>query len=363
MSNNLKIAIIVRSTINNVVGGDSQQVANTANELRKMGVNVDIILSNEKVDYSKYDLLHLFNIIRPADHLQHINKSKVPTVISTIYLDYSKFDNYGRNGLQNNLFKIVGKDGAEYLKNNYRFFKKQDKLVSPGYLLGHRRALKKIISKAKLLLPNSESEYLRLASDYNISKPYHIVPNGINKQLFGVIPKVSRIDNKVVCVGQIYGLKNQHGLIEAASSLDVDLTIIGKSPPNHVNYYNYCQKLAGSKVKFQDFIPQEKLLEYYASSKVHALPSWFETTGLSSLEAGAMGCNLVVGSGGDTHDYFDGHASFCFADNVDSIKIALETELNKSNNEDFRNVIMEEYTWENAAKETLIAYNKALNIE
>ncbi len=130
MNKKLKIAIIVRSTIIKVFGGDSQQVLNTASELRKLGVHVDIVLSNEKIDYSKYDLLHLFNIIRPADHLTHIVKSKVPTVISTIYLDYSKFDNHGRNGLQNQVFKIVGKDGAEYLKNNYRFLKKQDTMVS-----------------------------------------------------------------------------------------------------------------------------------------------------------------------------------------------------------------------------------------
>ncbi len=363
MNNKLKIAIIVRSTINKVVGGDSQQVVNTANELSKLGVHVDIILANEKIDYSKYDLLHLFNIIRPADHLIHIAKSKVPTVLSTIYLDYSRFDNHGRFGLQKKLFKIVGKDGAEFLKNNYRFFKKQDRLVSIEYLLGHRRAVKKIVSQAKLLLPNSRSEYSRLVSDYNISKPYHIVPNGINKQLFSTIPKVARIDNKVVCVGQIYGLKNQIGLIKAASLLNVDLTIIGKPPPNHTKYYNYCRKIASSKVKFHDFMVQEKLLEHCASSKVHALPSWFETTGLSSLEAGAMGCNLVVGSGGDTHDYFDGYASFCVADSISSIKAALETELNKPSDKNFRDIILDRYTWEKAAKETLIAYNKALNIE
>lgn len=363
MGRRLKIAFIVRSTIYKVVGGDSQQVINTANELKKLGVDVDIILSNEKVDYSKYDLLHLFNIIRPADHLLHLQKSNKPLVVSTIYLDYSEFDHYGRSYIQKQLFRFVGKDGAEFMKNNYRFLLGQDRLASKEYILGHRKAIKKIISNAKLLLPNSKSEYLRLENDYNISQQYHVVPNGINSEVFKRIPYVDRIDNQVICVGQIYGLKNQHRLIEAVSDLDVSLVIIGKSPPNHIPYNNYCRSIAGSNVTFHNFMLQEQLLEHYAQSKVHALPSWFETTGLSSLEAGAMGCNLVVGSGGDTHDYFEGKASFCYADDVKSIKKALEIELNKPLENTFRETIFEKYTWTRAAEETLVAYKKALGIE
>lgn len=359
---NLRIAFIVRSTIDKVVGGDSQQVKNTAHELRKLGVKVDVILSNQKVDYQRYDLLHLFNIIRPADHLIHIEKSNKPTVVSTIYLDYCDFDNYGRGNLQKKLFKLVGKDGAEYLKNNYRFLKKQDRLVSSEYLWGHRKAIKKIISKVRLLLPNSKSEYLRFSRDYKISLPYHVVPNGINKEVFGNIPNVDRISNQIVSVGQIYGLKNQHHLIEASAGLDVNLVLIGKSPPNHTKYYDLCKKLANDKVTFYDFMPQERLLEHYAKSKVHALPSWFETTGLSSLEAGSMGCNLVVGAGGDTSDYFSKHASFCSASDVESIKKALEKELSRDNDLSFRDIILSNYTWEKAAKETLVGYKKALEI-
>ncbi len=363
MSKKLKIALIVRSTINKVVGGDSQQVVNTAKELRKLGLDVDVILSSEKINYTKYDLLHLFNIIRPADHLIHIQKSNVPIVVSTIYLDYSGFDHNGRTGIQNKLFKLVGNNCAEYLKNNYRFIRNQDRLVSPEYLLGHKRAVKKILSRARLLLPNSKSEYLRLEEKYKIVCDYHVIPNGINKDIFSVLPKYDRIENQVVCVGQIYGLKNQHRLIQAVQDLDVKLILIGKSPPNHRSYFNYCKSIAGQNVKFYDFMPQQELLKHYMQSKVHALPSWFETTGLSSLEAGTMGCNLVVGNGGDTHDYFEGNASFCFANDTTGIKTALDLELNKPNSFDFRDYILENYTWEKAALETLTAYKKALNLD
>jgi glycosyltransferase involved in cell wall biosynthesis len=363
MSKPLKIAFIVRSTINLIKGGDSLQVIHTAAELIKLGINVEIKLSNESINYQKYDLLHLFNIIRPSDHLKHITKSKVPYVVSTIYLDYSEFDKKGRNTLQNQLFALFGRDVSEFLKNNYRYIRKQDKLVSIEYLLGHAKAIKKILSNARLLLPNSSSEYNRLKLDYGVNTKYHVVPNGIDKELFSVIPKVTRLDNQVVSVGQIYGLKNQYRLIQACKKLNVKLVIIGKSPPNHISYYKECRQIADSSIQFHGFLPQHQLLNYYASSKVHALPSWFETTGLSSLEAGAMGCNLVVGSGGDTIDYYNNHASFCRSDDIKSIEDALQTELNKKTTFDFREYILENYTWEKAAKETLIAYKKALDID
>ncbi len=363
MFRKLKIAFIVRSTLFKVVGGDNLQVINTAGELRKLGVEVDIYLASDTINYGNYDLLHLFNIIRPADHLYHIRKSGKPVVISTIYLDYTDFDKHERSNIQKVLLGITGRDGAEYLKNNFRFLKNQDKLVSKEYLLGHRKAVRNILENVQMLLPNSKSEYERLYNDYKCDVPYHVIPNGINKELFSSIPEVEREDNRVLCVGQIYGLKNQHRLIKAVNKIGAKLTIIGKSPPNHKQYLKLCKQIAGKNIDFIDFIPQKELLSHYARSRVHALPSWFETTGLSSLEAGVMGCNLVVGMGGDTKDYFSEKASFTRADDDNGIRDAVEKELNNPMDMTFREYILDNFTWEKAAMETFTAYKKVLNFE
>ncbi|PIQ27539.1 MAG: hypothetical protein COW63_15900 [Bacteroidetes bacterium CG18_big_fil_WC_8_21_14_2_50_41_14] len=362
MKKPLKIAFIVRSTIDQVRGGDSQQVFNTARELIKLGVEVTIKKAYEPINYHEYDLLPLFNVIRPADHLKHI-RSRIPFVVSTIYLDYSPFDVLGRRKYLKKIFAFLGKDKSEFLKNNFRFLAGQDKLVSKEYLLGHHRAIRKILSGASLLLPNSLSEYQRLFKNYGVANEFHVVYNGINQDLFRELPDVERIENQIICVGQIYGLKNQHLLIEATRDMDVRLVFIGKPPPNHVAYYYYCKKIAHPQVYFYDFMPQAELVNHYARSKVHALPSWFETTGLSSLEAASMACNLVVGTGGDTRDYFQGVASFCEANDLASIKKALETALKKPTDFAFREHVLTHYTWENAAKETLAAYKKVLKID
>jgi glycosyltransferase involved in cell wall biosynthesis len=281
--------------------------------------------------------------------------------LSSIYLDYTEFDRNGRTFFQKNLFRTLGKHNSEYLKNLYRYYHKQDVLVTRDYLLGHLRAMKKVLAEASMVLPNSESEYERLSKDLGLRKAYQVVPNGIDDQLFGHIPSTSSRKEKVICVGQIYGMKNQYKLIKACKQLKVPLELIGKPPPNHLEYYNNCKKISNNLISFIDFMPQTQLLKFYAEAKVHALPSWFETTGLSSLEAGAMGCNLVCGTGGDTREYFKNFASFCDAADQKSIEVAIENALNKPTSTELMEMILTNYTWKKAAEATLNAYHKVLD--
>lgn len=357
----MKIAMIARSSLFLVRGGDTTQVVKTAEELNKLNIQADVYRASDKVPYENYDLLHFFNIIRPSDHLYHIRKSKKPYVLSTIYLDYSEFDRLGRGNYQAKLLGALGKFRSEYIKNLYRFYKKQDSMISPEYLLGHKRAMVIVLQGASLLLPNSHSEYRRLVKEMGPQTDYRVIPNGIDESLFQKIPENIIRQDKVICVAQIYGMKNQHSLIKACQKLNLPLEIIGKAPPNHVHYYDYCRKISAEKISFSDFMPQEELIEKYASAKVHALPSWFETTGLSSLEAGAMACSLVVGKGGDTLEYFKDLAFYCEANDQQSIVTALENAMNEPQNDKLRNMILSEYTWAKAAEASLKAYEFVLN--
>jgi glycosyltransferase involved in cell wall biosynthesis len=357
----MKVALVGRSSMHTVKGGDTLQIMKTAAELNKFGVEAKVFLASEEIPYDQFDLLHLFNIIRPADHLKHIKKSKKPYVISTIYLDYTNYDRKGRSFAFKSLFRILGENGSEYFKNNYRYLKGQDKMVSKSYLLGHKRAMLKVLSSASLLLPNSISEYNRLAKATAKSWPYRVITNGIDTDIFGDIPSGIQRKKKVISVAQIYGMKNQHMLIMACEKLGYPLEIIGKPPPNHSGYYEYCKSIAGGQVKFVSFMPQKELIRHYAASEVHALPSWFETTGLTSLEAGSMGCKLVVGKGGDTHDYFGHHAHYCDADDLNSIVEALKNAMEAKPDEHLRELIMNKFTWKIAAKQTIEAYNQVLH--
>jgi len=358
----VKVLFISRATLYKDRGGDTIQIINTARYLEKLGVQVTICLSNEAIDYKSYDILHFFNIIRPADILVHIKRSGKPFVVSTIYVDYSEYEKNVRKGMVGVLFKIFSPDSIEYLKVIARFLVNREKITSPGYLfLGQRGSIKKIITKSGMLLPNSNSEYKRLSKDYNISKEYKVIPNAIDLSLFNENSENgSRKENLVICVGRIEGRKNQFNLVKALNNTKFQLVIIGSPSPNQVGYYEKCKEIAASNVSFVENIEQEKLISYYRNAKVHVLPSWFETTGLSSLEAGAMGCNLVITGKGDTREYFEDLAFYCDPSSVESIFEAVNKAADRNTDTKLQQKIFSQYTWTNTARLTLQAYNEIL---
>src|SRR6516164_5516319 len=112
----MKVAFISRASLFSDKGGDTIQIANTASQLRILGIEVDIFLADQKPEYARYDLLHFFNIIRPDDILPHISLSRLPFVVSTIYVDYSEYEKRARQGLSALLFRFLSPDLIEYLK-------------------------------------------------------------------------------------------------------------------------------------------------------------------------------------------------------------------------------------------------------
>jgi glycosyltransferase involved in cell wall biosynthesis len=359
----IKILMLSRSTLYTSPGGDTIQIEETAEHLRKLNVSVDIKLSNDStILYHNYDLVHFFNVIRPNDLLGHIKKITTPFVISTIFVDYSEYERKIRKGVLGLIGKIFSTDFIEYLKVIARFIKNGEKIGHYSYLfLGHKRSIKQVLRSASYLLPNSESEYKRLLNTYGIENKYSQIPNAISVEKFRGVENISKIREGLICVGRIEGGKNQLNLIRAVNKTDYKLKIIGNPSPNSIEYYNQCKKEAGRNIDFISHLSQEELNEYYSKAKVHILPSWFETTGLSSLEAGYLGCNIVVTDKGDVKEYFRDYATYCEPQDIQSIKKAIELAYNYENNEELKNYILENYTWNKTAQKTKEAYIEVLN--
>jgi glycosyltransferase involved in cell wall biosynthesis len=353
--------MIARPTLYLDRGGDTVQVDNTAAQLRILGVDVDINTELMPLVYDKYDLVHFFNIIDCEDIIGHVLRMNVPYVVSTIYVDYREFDSKFRKGAVGLISKLFSYNQVEYFKTLAKFILKGERVSTYKYfLLGHSKCIKIILQGSSCLLPNSENEYKRLYDDYKVEKKHLVIPNGVNLNLFAEAP----VDYKreiVLCVARIEGRKNQLNLIKALAGTNINLVLIGAVSPNQKRYYELCKQHAGTNVKFIPQISQAQLLEYYAKAKVHVLPSWFETTGLTSLEAAVMGCNIVVAGRGDVRDYFNDFAYYCEPDNIPSIKNAILKALEAPYDEEFGSLIKDKYNWERAAIETLKAYKFALS--
>lgn len=361
----MKVAFISRSTLFSGKGGDTIQLVKTAEYLRRHGVTVDIFKSSDRIDYGAYDILHGFNVIRPADLVKHFGRFKKAKVLSTIYVDYADFEKKARQGFAGKLFYGISPDCAEYIKTCARWIRNGERNFSLRYLFaGHRRSVQRLISLSDLLLPNSESEYRRLVGSYGIERPYAVIPNGIDPMVFKKEYDISNKQaNLVICVARIDAIKNQLNLIRAVTGTGYELIVIGKPAPNHLGYYEQCKAEAGNNVRFVPELEQSELISYYLKAKVHAMPSWFETTGLSSLEAVAMGCNVVITPRGDTREYFGDHAFYCEPHDVGSISQAIEQAAQAGFDDAFRQQVYLHYTWQKTAETTLAAYHTLADLK
>jgi len=248
----------------------------------------------------------------------------------------------------------------EYMKAVARWVKNGDRIKSRYYLMnGHNKSIRHITARAGLLLPNSHSEYNRFSKNFRINHRYRKVVNAIEPSLFTADSEPNpEFTDHVLCVGRIEGRKNQLNLIKAVMETDLKLTIIGKPSPNHLDYYNECRSIAAGNpnIRFIDHLSHAELVSIYKAAKVHALPSWFETTGLSSLEAGVMGCNLVITKKGDTEEYFGDLVSYCDVVDLRSIRSALLTAYKKPKSTKLQAQILQCYSWQQTAEQTLAAY-------
>lgn len=356
--------MLSRASLYKVVGGDTIQIEQTAAQLRRLGLEVDIRLADDPcIVYDQYNLLHAFNIIRPSDILFHIEQSGLPLVLSPIYLEYGTASNEAYNPLLKWLMNTLGNHRGEYLKNVGRAILKNERIRSRKYYYwGQYKSIAYVLQHCAMLLPNSKSEYRRLKRDFPDAGSYMVIPNAVDLSLFhSGAPDQDRNNNTVLCAARFEPRKNQLNIIRALNHTDFTVTFVGAPAPSHQQYYQQCKAEAAHNIRFIDFTTQEQLAVLYRAHKVHILASWFETTGLSSLEAAACGCNIVITDCGDTQDYFGTEAYYCIPDDHQSIKEAVKAAAAASKPKTLIHRIQQQFSWQKTAEQTLIAYKSVLN--
>jgi glycosyltransferase involved in cell wall biosynthesis len=367
----MKVLFQSRSTLFTVPGGDTVQLMKTAESLRKLGITVDISTELEP-SLVGYDLIHLFNLMRPQEvYVQAANAKRQGkrVALSTIYGLYTEYERKARSGLAGFVSRNVPPWQVERLKVLARAITNGE--IGRGSMLvaglGYKRLCGRVTKLTDVFLPNSESEMGRVHADffYSRAKPFVVVPNAVDEIVFDsdrvVVPEsMKRFEGCILSAARIEGRKCQLELVRAVKDLDVDLVLIGKPAPNHLSYYDQIKREANSRTHFIGQVDHEKLAQFYAVAKVHALVSWMETPGLSSLEAGAMGCNLVITDKGDTRDYFGDEAYYCDPESIESIKIAIQKARDALPNVGLQTRIRSQYTWSKAAEMTLKGYTLAL---
>ncbi|MDR3587852.1 MAG: glycosyltransferase [Desulfosporosinus sp.] len=312
--------------------GDTVQMVSTGQELNKLGVEVHLS-SDPNIDLSPYDFVHIFNITRIKESYMfflNAQKQKKKIVISPIYWPPNAY--LKREGASANALAVW-------------------KHMQP------MRA--RLVSECTLLLPNSLIEMDVLQQDFLKAAPFQVVPNGFPDSFIGATPQLFReyfpdIPKEfVLCAARISPRKNQHWLAKVCQELGLSLVLLG--PVNDQTYFKSVTSF--SNVIYLGTLQGELLASAYSATKSHALPSWFETPGLSSIEAGACGTVVISTNQGSPKEYFQDMALYVHPLDDLSLRVALEQAFNASPLP-LMHHIHKHYPWSKVAEVTLEAYRQ-----
>ena len=373
----MKILMLARSDIFVVPGGDTVQIENTAKELKKLGVEVNVA-ADLKVDIKNYDLVHVFQLDWVPETYFYVKEAKRygrPIVLSPIHHaenEVKKFDDIYTFGLRRLVGLFVKKqEHRDVLKNVYRSIHNRSKLLPTlrGALFGYRKSQRAALMLSDVVLVQTNCEARDLKNTYGVDFNWEKVVNGVSEQFLSLRDYQNKLDFEkyIICVGRIEARKNQLNIIEAVKLLrqekgfeNTRLVFLGRRSEHHKSYIAKFDRALKENnwILHPGFIPQEDIPSYYHFAKVGISASWFETTGLTSLEALFCGTN-VVASGQRAEELLGDLAVYCDPSDVKSIAESLRTAYLRPATKvpaSFR----QEYTWENAAKQTLGVYRRLL---
>jgi glycosyltransferase involved in cell wall biosynthesis len=329
----MRILLCVRQDYYRNFAGDSMQVLKTAEYLRKLGVTVDIN-DGGIYDYSQYDIVHLFNITTTGEtyryyKIAHFYKRNV--VISPIHWDMKKY------------YRINNKHESIRLYESCRSYKEE------------------ILKKSKVIFCNSELEKDLITKEFNVNTEFKVIYNGVEVEnedipLYNFTERYD-LNNYVLSVGRICESKNQLALCSVCEELGKQLVLIGNG--NDKEYLKKC--IDFKNVIYLGFMDNYNVYNAYRFAKVHALPSFVEMPGLSSLEAAASGCNIVSTQEGCAEEYFKDMALYCDPYDNKSILNAVRKGFEKRRDSKLKDYVHENYTWEKSINELYKSYLEILN--
>ena len=231
--------------------------------------------------------------------------------------------------------------------------------VAPVFPVGHRTAARGLLAACDRLLPNSQAEADHLVAEFpelrRRAESISVVPNGVDVESFDrahdAPPGPEALDlpeDFVLCVSRIDYRKNVLALIRATARLRLPLILAGapvRRTALHRAYEAACHA-HGPHVRFLGHLPQERTWSLYRRCSVHALPSFFETPGLSNLEAALAGARIVTTARGCARECLGVSSEYADPLSVRSIAAAVQRSLARPAPPDLSRLVRERFTWE-----------------
>ena len=353
---NQKILFWVRPDFYTFPGGDTGQAEDTARALLELGCEVDIS-SDSDLEIGKYDIIHLWHLERCHDNwlfFQKAKKNQKRIFLSPIYWPS---DHLPLIGFWKKQYRSAKENMKYIIRIRLTDNKKQKQFILAALKKGWLHCREQLLNDVNLLLPNSDSEADIIRKEKQKDVPVIVIPNIVDVKKTDAIkrePWGKR--STILCVGHFCPRKNQLALIRALKGTDISIIFAGGFRPMHSYYYHRCRRNAKDQHTFLGTCSNEKVLELMGRAKVHIQTSFLETPGIANLEAGLMGCNVVLPPVDPVRDYF-GNLGHIFASyDSGTIRKTILSAINTAPGHSIEDLIRRKYTMTQLKARLLVAY-------
>jgi len=230
---------------------------------------------------------------------------------------------------------------------------------------------KRVVKRLPKFITVSDFSKGDILEEFNVpGDRFHVVPNGINTELFYPLPHIQREPNRLIVTNSAdQALKGLYYLLQAVHAIskerEIRLTVIG-TPKEGGGIEKLVKKLdIGHLIDFTGRVSNEEFREHYAKASIAVVPSVYEGFGLPVGEAMASGIPVISTTGGALPEVAGDAALMVPPQNPEALAEAIcelldNPEKAKELGEAGYKRVQEQFTWKNAAEQTVAAYREAI---
>jgi glycosyltransferase involved in cell wall biosynthesis len=231
---------------------------------------------------------------------------------------------------------------------------------------------KRVSKRLPRIITVSECAKKDIQKDFSIpAKPFRVVPNGIDTNLFYPIPEIPREKNRIIVTNSAdTPLKGLYYLLQAIAEIvkkrKIRLIVIG-TPKKNGGIVKLIQKLGiGKYITFTGRIDDAAFVRQYAKAAMAVVPSVYEGFGLPVGEAMACGVPVISTTGGALPEVVGDAGVLVPPADYQALASAINHLLDhpdyarKIGDAGYKR-LQEHFTWKKAAEKTVRVYREVMN--
>ena len=221
----------------------------------------------------------------------------------------------------------------------------------------------------------SENSKSDIAADHQVDlDKIHVVPVGVDPDLFRPLPDVARVPGRIITTASAdVAMKGLVYLLEAAAKVrserHVEIVIIGKPKEGSKTESTLHDLGLADVVTFVSGVPDQRIVELYSEAELACVPSLYEGFSLPAIEAMSCSTPLIATTGGALPEVTGTHNETCFqVPPGDSEALAAmirttldDAELRARVGNAGRQRVIDQWSWRHTALKTIDQYRALLD--